>query len=89
MRYPICLRLAAPAAGLLLLVGGCASQSNSGPQAAAAIGIQCPAGHTLTCEARSTGRIHHGSFRKDNDHCACVREGFDLPASPVIPGIRP
>lgn len=84
MRYPV-----SPTLGLLLLVAGCASQPQP-RQNASATGIQCPAGNTLTCEARTTGRIYHGSFSnsKDNDHCACVPEGFELPASPVIPGIR-
>jgi hypothetical protein len=39
----------------------------------------------MTCEARRTGRIRHGSFGKNYEKCACVPEGFELPPSPVIP----
>lgn len=88
MKFPIGLRLSpvlviAPC----LIAAGCASNPPE-RQASNAVGVECPAGHTLTCEARTTGRIHHGSFRKDNDHCACVSEEHDPMVSPVIPSIR-
>jgi hypothetical protein len=74
-----------PAIVLLALATGCASNPGHAPQAANAVGAKCPAGTTLTCEARTTGRIHHGTFAKDNDRCACVRDYDDLPESPAIP----
>lgn len=79
-------RLLVPAA-LLVLVAGCASNPRP-EQISNAVGVECPAGHTLTCETRTTGRIHHGSFGKDNDRCACVSNDHDTLNSPVIPSIR-
>ena len=71
----------------LALVAGCAS-SPKPEQVSNAVGVECPAGHTLTCETRTTGRIHHGSFGRDNDRCACVSDDRGTMNSPVIPSIR-
>jgi hypothetical protein len=68
------------------LLGACAS--DSGERTTRDEAPRCPAAHTLTCEAKSTGRIHHGTFRKDYDRCACVPEGRGSLDSPVIPVIR-
>jgi hypothetical protein len=76
-----------PAAALLALAGGCASHPQT-EQVSNAVGVECPAGHTLTCETRTTGRIHHGSFGRDNDRCACVSNDRATLNSPVIPSIR-
>lgn len=76
-----------PAAALLALFGGCAAHPQP-EQVSNAVGVECPAGHTLTCETRTTGRIHHGSFGKDNDRCACVSNDRATLNSPVIPSIR-
>lgn len=75
-----------PAAVGLILIAGCAS--NSPQQASSAAVARCPTGHTLTCETRTTGRIHHGSFGKDNERCACVSADQAPMVSPVIPSIR-
>lgn len=88
MRHRTSLRFSpVPAVLLSFLVAGCAS--NQGPeQVSNAVGRECPAGHTLTCETRTTGRIHHGSFGKDNDRCACVSVDQSPMISPAIPSIR-
>jgi len=75
------------AAVALILMAGCASNSQP-EQVSNAVGMKCPAGHTLTCETRTTGRIHHGSFGKDNDRCACVSADHDPMVSPAIPSVR-
>jgi hypothetical protein len=74
-------------AALLSAVAGCASVTQT-QQASNAVGLECPAGHTLTCETRTTGRIHHGSFGKDNDRCACVSADHKPMVSPAIPSIH-
>lgn len=74
-----------PAALSLILLAGCAS--NSPEQVSNAVGVKCPGGHTLTCETRTTGRIHHGSFGKDNERCACVSADHKPMVSPAIPSI--
>ena len=77
--------LPVPFAAMLLL--GCASNPQS-QQVSNAVGVECPPGHTLTCETRTTGRIHHGSFGKDNTRCACVSNDYDPMVSPAIPSAR-
>lgn len=90
MQCPTPSRYSVVAAALLFIVlQGCASNPRSPQQASNAIGRDCPAGHTLTCETSTTGRIHHGTFGKDNKRCACVNNDHDPLNSPVIPGIRP
>lgn len=74
-------------AALLWAVAGCASGTQP-QQTSNAVGMECPAGHTLTCETRATGRIHHGSFGKDNDRCACVSADHKPMVSPAIPSIH-
>ena len=76
-----------PAALSLILIGGCASNSQP-EQVSNAVGIKCPPGHTLTCETRTTGRIHHGSFGKENERCACVSADHNPMVSPAIPSVR-
>lgn len=81
-------RLSPVAAALsLALIAGCASNSQP-EQVSNAVGTKCPVGHTLTCETRTTGRIHHGSFGKDNERCACVSADHNPMVSPAIPSIR-
>jgi len=75
-----------PAALSLFLLAGCASNSQP-EQVSNSVGVKCPAGHTLTCETRTTGRIHHGSFGKDNERCACVSADHTPMVSPAIPSI--
>lgn len=90
MRYRSTLSfLPVAAAALLILIAGCASNPRTEQHASSnAVGIQCPAGHTLTCETRTTGRIRHGSFGKDNERCACVSQDHAPMVSPAIPSIR-
>ncbi len=74
-----------PVVALLFVSSGCTSNPQQAGQVQAEARVKCPAGHTMTCEARTTGRIRHGSFGKNYEKCACVPEGFELPPSPVIP----
>jgi hypothetical protein len=74
-----------PAAAVMLVATGCAANPRQAGHVQAEARVKCPAGHTMTCEARTTGRIRHGSFGKNYEKCACVPEGFELPPSPVIP----
>lgn len=86
MRFTIGLRPAiAPVIALLLLVTACTANPQQPRSTSTEARMNCPAGHTMTCEARTTGRIRHGSFGKNYEKCACVAEGFELPPSPVIP----
>ncbi len=76
---------------LVALLAACAQQperTSAGPELASRASLKCPAGQTMICEARSIGRIRHGTFARANDRCACVRQ--DLPAlkTPVIPTPR-
>lgn len=74
----------------LLVLGGCATGGGSPgtvPQAAADGSLQCPRGFTVTCEVRKVGRIHHGTFGKSYDSCACVHDSQRGTVS-VIPRIR-
>lgn len=77
------------AAALLMLVsGGCAggggASSRIDPTRNQA-GLQCPVGYTVTCDVRTTGRIHHGTFGKDYDSCSCVSTSQHGETRPVIP----
>ena len=74
-----------PVAGLLIVATGCASNPRHADPGQTEARVKCPPSHTMTCEARMTGRIRHGSFGKNYEKCACVPEGFELPPSPVIP----
>lgn len=77
-----------PLSLVLILAAGCSSNPRQPQQAQrteAEAAARCPSGYTMTCEARRTGRIRHGSFGKNYEKCACVPEGFELPPSPVIP----
>lgn len=72
---------------LTLILGGCAGGGTSGridPTASEA-GLQCPVGFTVTCDVRTTGRIHHGTFGKDYDSCSCVSSSQHGETRPVIP----
>ena len=68
---------------VLLNVAGCAAQGQS--RFAREQGVQCPPGHTMTCEVRKIGRIHHGTFRKNYDSCSCVPNSIAQETIPVIP----
>ncbi len=86
MRFSSELRRALmPVAAALIVSTGCTSNPQQVGQVQTEARVNCPAGHTMTCEARTTGRIRHGSFGKNYEKCACVPEGFELPPSPVIP----
>ena len=74
-----------PLSLVLILAAGCTSNPQQAQRTEAEAAARCPSGHTMTCEARRTGRIRHGSFGKNYEKCACVPEGFELPPSPVIP----
>ena len=72
----------------LMAVAGCAGGgSASGTRAASDSGLQCPRGFTVTCEVKKVGRIHHGSFGKNYESCACVHDS-QRGTVPVIPAIR-
>ena len=79
---------------IVLLLSACAQQSPARAQASASplegrrATLRCPAGTIMQCETRRTGRIRHGTFARNNDHCACIPEGMRTIDSPVIPGIR-
>lgn len=67
----------------MLVFAGCAGGGST--RAGGQAGLQCPAGFTVTCEVRTTGRIHHGSFGKNYDSCACVSNDRHAQTAPVIP----
>ena len=67
----------------LLNVAGCAAQGQS--RMAREQGVKCPPSHTMTCEVRKIGRIHHGTFQKNYDSCSCVPHSFGQETIPVIP----
>jgi hypothetical protein len=67
----------------MLVFAGCAGAGSTAMARQA--GTQCPAGFTVTCEVRTTGRIHHGSFGKNYDSCACVSNDRHAQTTPVIP----
>lgn len=85
MRYSGFISVALTLAGSLAL-SGCAT--GTGTAAATQANMRCPVGQTMTCEANKIGRIHHGTFRKNYDKCACVPETTRTLDSPVIPVIR-
>jgi hypothetical protein len=68
----------------MLLLEGCAGGGSS-PRMPGQAALSCPAGYTVTCEARKIGRIHHGSFGKNYDSCACVSNSSHAQTTPVIP----
>lgn len=77
---------------LILLLGGCASDAETGiagdDQTVRAPAIRCPTGYTMVCEAKKVGRIRFGTLGKDNlDSCSCEPEynSSGRPQSPVIP----
>lgn len=78
----------------VILVAGCAQQPPTHAQASAGATegrratLRCPVGTTMMCETRRTGRIHHGTFARGNDRCACVPEGMRPMESPVIPSTQ-
>ncbi len=69
-----------------LILGGCATGTSKA--AATQANMRCPVGQTMTCEANKIGRIHHGTFRKNYEKCACVPDTTRTLDSPVIPVIR-
>ena len=79
------------ATGLILLFGGCASNAekdmSGDDRTAQAPKVRCPAGYTMVCETRKTGRITFGTIGKEDlDSCACEPEyGSGRPTQPVIP----
>lgn len=85
MRYSAFISVALTLAGSLVL-SGCAT--GTGAAASSQANMRCPIGQTMTCEANKIGRIHHGTFRKNYDKCACVPETTRTLDSPVIPVIR-
>jgi hypothetical protein len=73
------------AASAMLLLEGCASGGGSSLRTAEKAALRCPAGYTTTCEVRRIGRIHHGSFGRNNESCACVSNSRHSETTPVIP----
>jgi hypothetical protein len=74
------------AALAMLFLEGCAGAGGGSPRMVGpAAGLSCPADYTVTCEVRTTGRIHHGSFGKNYDSCACVPNSSHAQTTPVIP----
>jgi len=72
--------------GLAGIIGGCAPSPMH--KDAGRVSVQCPASHTMVCEANKIGRIRHGTFARNTDKCACVPDGVATLDSPVIPTIR-
>lgn len=70
---------------LLTCLSACASTSGT-QTASRSSNYQCPAGETMVCEVRSTGRITHGSFSKRGTNCACQDGSREVPT--IIPEIR-
>lgn len=84
---------AGAAMALMFLLGGCASNAEKDVMADEPTEpkIRCPAGYTMICEAKKTGRIRFGRIGKDNlDSCACEPEygSTGRPARTVIPGVN-
>jgi len=71
----------------VLQLASCAAQPQSGGDKRQA-SMQCPPGATLTCEVDRTGRLYHGTFKKDLDKCGCVDETSRTINSPAIPSIH-
>lgn len=74
-------------AAALVALSGCAPQEPRYRTESRA-SLQCPAGHTKTCEAKRIGRIRHGTFARDTDRCACVPDTGPILQTPVIPSTR-
>ena len=74
-------------AAILVAISGCAPQEPRYRTEQRA-SLKCPAGHTLTCEAKKIGRIRHGTFARDNDRCGCVPDSGPILQTPVIPSTR-
>lgn len=73
---------------LVLTLGGCAGGGGTSARidpTATDAGLQCPVGYTVTCDVRTTGRIHHGTFGRDYDSCSCVSTSQHGETRPVIP----
>ena len=77
---------------LMLLLGACASNAEkdvtSADQTAQAPAVRCPAGYTMVCETKKTGRIRFGTIGKEDlDSCSCEPEydSTGRPTPPVIP----
>lgn len=85
MRYASIISVTLMLAGSLTL-SGCATGASTA--AATQANMRCPVGQTMTCEANKIGRIHHGTFRKNYEKCACVPDTMRTLDSPVIPAIR-
>ena len=84
MRRTITTAIPVFAACLVLLnFAGCAEQGQS--RFAREQGPKCPPSHTMTCEVRKIGRIHHGTFQKNYDSCSCVPNSIAQQTIPVIP----
>lgn len=88
-RFPI---MACLAAAAVVVLDGCASSAEKDEvtedRTSQAQEIKCPAGYTMICEAKKTGRIRFGRLGKDNlDSCACEPEynSSGRPARTVIP----
>ncbi len=87
-KYPM---TACIATVLMLLLGGCASNAekdmSGDDRTAQAPKVRCPAGYTMICETKKTGRITFGTIGKEDlESCACEPEyGSGRPAAPVIP----
>lgn len=73
---------------LAALAGGCAQQGGAPEPMADRRTLDCPAGHTRTCEINRIGRIRHGTFAHDAEKCSCVPDGSRQLESPRIPTIR-
>jgi hypothetical protein len=69
-----------------LLAAACAPQTPKFAEAHTQR-VACPGGTTMMCEAKTIGRIRHGTFAQANDKCACVPDDSRMINSPVIPSI--
>ncbi|MGB5345155.1 MAG: hypothetical protein WBN23_03225 [Woeseia sp.] len=81
------LRSVSTALSFALLVAACAPQTPKFAEANAQR-VNCPGGTTMMCEAKTIGRIRHGTFARANDKCACVPDDSRMINSPVIPAIH-
>ena len=77
---------------LLFGLGACASNpesvaSGDDQDDASGPAVRCPAGYTMVCETKKTGRITFGTIGKEDlDSCACEPEyGSGRPPAHVIP----
>ena len=65
-------------------LAGCASGGGS-TRMVSQEALRCPPGFTATCEVRTIGRIHHGTFGKNYESCACVSSELHSDTATVIP----